>query len=375
MPYQFKESVLGPQFCKGQMNEAKKLIDSTISFTVCGMPGVGVSIFLRLLASQDFAHFIHIDIYKLPQLSKEELFKALLLEMGGKPNPKDSQQVIAECGRRLRDLAHNKTKVVIIFNRFDTLKKEFDRVFFSNLLTLREIDRNKIVCIFTANKPLVDLVPKELGGGYLFMLSKNFYLKPYLPKDLETIAKSMYPGLITDNSLLNKAITLSGGHHQLMQLILKSVRVDNPILDQFVRLQIKEIFECLSYQQKKELQNIARNKPVYQTDPYLLDIGLVKKTTKGYALFTPLFVEYLNQYLPAKLPVKESRLLQLLKRNEGMIVPKDEIFNTLWPGENSDASDWALNSLIYRLRKNPSFKNSGYIIESYKKQGYKCIRS
>ncbi|MBI2597455.1 winged helix-turn-helix domain-containing protein [Candidatus Daviesbacteria bacterium] len=58
----------------------------------------------------------------------------------------------------------------------------------------------------------------------------------------------------------------------------------------------------------------------------------------------------------------------------GNVVSKDEIFTEVWGEESENATDWALDALIYRLRKHPFLKAHGYIIESYKKVGYSLIQ-
>lgn len=79
------------------------------------------------------------------------------------------------------------------------------------------------------------------------------------------------------------------------------------------------------------------------------------------------------QNIKIKLPPKEALLFSLLKRNEGKAVSKDELFKVIW--QNSDeVTDWSLNALIYRLRKNPTFSSSGYTIESQKKIGYYLLK-
>lgn len=374
MQYSFKESYLPAKFASQKLKEVKQLINSGISFTVCGIPGVGVTIFLRYLATLDFAHFVFIDVYKLPQLTKSELFKTLLSELGGKVKHADDGQIINECSKILHDLTQ-KEKVVIIFNRFDTLKKEIDKTLFTNLSSLWEADRQKVVFIFTGNRPIVETAAKEIGGGYLYILSKNFYFKTYSFEDLKDILDSLYPGLNDDQQVTEKALKLSGGHHQLFHLLLKSVKFENPLEDLFIRLQLKEIYENFTYAQRKMLQNIVKGKIVENIDPFLEEIGVIAKYKSGIKFFTPLLKDYIEGYLPLKLPIKESKLFNLFKKNEGRIVFKHELFEAVWPNDDGEASDWALNSLIYRIRMNPVFKTSGYAIESYKKQGYKLIKS
>jgi len=79
--------------------------------------------------------------------------------------------------------------------------------------------------------------------------------------------------------------------------------------------------------------------------------------------------------LPVKLPAKEKALFSLLKKRLNMVVSKDQIFEHIWESDPESASDWALNALIYRLKKNPGFLASGYVIENHKKLGYSMLKS
>ncbi len=95
---------------------------------------------------------------------------------------------------------------------------------------------------------------------------------------------------------------------------------------------------------------------------------------KSYSLFTPLLSEYIKTNLPVKLPVKEKILFNLLRKNLGKVVTKYEIFTEVWPN-SEDATDWALDALVYRLRKNSFIHSHGFIIESSKKVGYTLIQA
>lgn len=77
MTNNFKERQLGPDFCKKEVAEIKKLIDQSTSFSIAGMPGLGISIFLRYLATLNFAKFIHLDCNELTQPTKETMFNLL----------------------------------------------------------------------------------------------------------------------------------------------------------------------------------------------------------------------------------------------------------------------------------------------------------
>lgn len=370
----FKEKGLPEAFCHEMMQEAKALIDSSMTFTAVSMPAVGLSFFMRFLATRDFAHFVHVNIYELSTVGKSEFFRLLYRELGGKNNPKTDQEVIDHCKRLVHELVQKYPKVVIIFNRFDQLKNDFDSSLFSNLRSIREIDRLKLVMIFTASKPLIEMAPERIMGADLYMYSKCIYFKPFTQEDLMAIAKmnGVRANLKSKNAAL--ALSLSGGHHQLFQLLLNTERPEDPLLDRFIKTRLKELYGYLSYHQRKVIQKIALGKSVSQVDEYLLQVGLVVEEAGKFRLFSPLFGDYIKIYVAVRLPSKEYRLYKILMSRLGQVVSKDELFEAVWKDKAYESSDWALNSLIYRLKRHPAFVSSGYILENHKKEGYILYR-
>ena len=367
--YNFQEGQIKASFGGENLTEFRSLINSNTSFTTLGMPGVGVSYFLRFLAMQNFAYFIHLDMYSLHALTKLEFWKLFLRELRGDAALKSEDQIITDIKEKLTHLAENEAKIVIIFNRFDQLQKEFNLTFFANIRSLRNIASDKITFIFTANKPLYELSPEAISGPNLNFYSKYLYFKPYSKQDLKKLSK-FHPNSHSSERL-DDLIELSGGHAQLLSVLLNSQKQENLLLDHFVRLQMKELLGFLSYHQKKQVEKIGLGKNLTEVDDYLLGVGLVKKEGSGYRLFTPLLEEYIKTNLPLRLSHNEAKLFKLLRKNEGRIVPEDEIFKEVW-GSSRIASDWALDALIYRLRRNPTF-SSQYAIESHKKQGFSLI--
>lgn len=343
----FPEAKMGPDFCQNVISDVKKLIGNSTSFAVVGMPAMGISIFLKYLATLEFAHLIHIDINGFSYPTEAELFK----QLPGK--------------EELEILAKKHQRVVVIFNRFDRLQKIFSQNFFARLRVLRDVDREKIVMIFAANRPLAEQSPKSIEGGNLNMFSKTYYIKLYGIEDLKKLVRLNSPKLLK-HPQFELALKLSGGHYQLLQLLLKLDSLDNPVADPAIKLQLKELYNFLNYHQKKQIQKISFGKLVKDIDPYLVDIGYVP-------IPTPLLADFIKQSSKLKIPVMENKLFRFLKYKEGKVALKEEIFNNLWDG--GEASDWALNALIYRLRKNLAFISSGYVIESYKKVGYSLIKN
>lgn len=373
--YNFKEAELGSDFAKENLADFKELINSVLSFVVISMPGVGVSYFLKYLTMQQFARFIHVDIYSLPTLSGREFYKLLLSELGGKPGSKTDEQILTEIKILIRQLTDSTKweRIVIIFSRFDQLKASLDWNFLSNIQSLTTLSSGKIVLIFTSTKPLYDIAPNALAGGNLNFYSENLYFRPYSKEDLKKLLK-IEPARSIPKEALEKLLELSGGHNQLLHILLSSPK-QILLLDRFVKMQMKELIDYLDYHQRKTIQQIALGKTVTDVDEYLSGVGMVQKIKTGYRLFTPLLTEYIKTNMPAKLPVKEAVLFKLLRKNIGRTVPKDEIFTEVWGQNSEEATDWALDALIYRLRKHPFIKSHGYIIESHKKVGYTLIQT
>lgn len=367
--YNFQEAKLDKKFAQEKINRFKEFIDDGTSFTVLGMPGIGISYFLRYIATTNLAYFIFVDSYALSALSRKGYIGWLLKELGGNPNDKNEDTIFEECKSKLEILVEKHQKIVIIFNRFDQLSTEFDKKFLANIRSFKYIDPKKIVMIFTANKPLYELAPEALVVTNLHFYSTLCYFGTYSPYDLKELSKiTIEEKTRKDKNKIDQLIQLSGGHNQLFLICTKS-ESKNLLSDRFVNLQLKELYQFLSNQHQKILQKIALGKSPYNVDPYLVNIGLVKATNEGYQIFTPLLTDYIKSHAAIRIPAKEGKLFKLLKTRLNQVVTKDEIFEYVYKNSD-DASDWALNALIYRLRKNPTFKSNGFTIESHKKIGY-----
>jgi len=360
-------------FCSDRVLKIKDLIESSTTTSVIGIPGVGISVFLKHLSIQPFGYSIYVDVFGLPNLTSAELFKDILSKLGGETIAKDEAEIVTEYKRVLEKLVGKNEKVIIYFGGFDQLKKSFNQDFFHHLRSLRNINQKKVVFIFGICRRIDSLVSENLVDIDLNMLSSVYYLKPYEKKDLLYIL-SIYGPKSTDTDL-EKILSLSGGHFQFLQLLLRSERLHDPLHDPFIKLSLRNIYQHLTYQQKKILKKVTSQNISEVKDDYLINVGLVQKLDDKYEIFSPLFEQFIKSQSSLKLPVKEARLLKILKDNIGETVHKDKIFNFVWESEIDNASDWALDALIYRLRRNPTFISKGYVIENHKKLGYSLLKN
>ncbi len=266
----------------------------------------------------------------------------------------------------LEDLAKTNERVVIVINRVDRLGKMLDQHFFDNLRYLRDASREHIVLILISSTPIIEM---RLGANAdsFSIHTKQLYFKPYAAEDLLAISK-----IDGTAKVKQKALELSGGHHSLFQTLLRCQSLDSPLSDPMVELVVSDIFMSQNIKRREQLQAIALGKRVVDPE-YLINIGLINQTSNGYRFFSDILSRYLVHVGGDKLPHKEKKLLKLLLRNSGRVITKQEIFDSIW-GEQV-ASDWALNSLVYRLRRHPAFDSNRYLIKSVKKDGYVLIDS
>ncbi len=376
MKYDFKEAQLDDDFCEDRLHKIRNLLTPSGLFTIVGIPGVGISFFIRFLATRNFARFIYLDTSSLTALNKYEFYTALLKELGGTKISKSDQEILNECKKRIKELLKKEKHIVFLFNRFDDLGRGIDKNLLDNLRTLRHIAADKISMIFVTHKGLYDVSPDAVSDANLDLFSNLYYFASLPKDDLEKLFLLHSPDLISEKKIFDEVYELSGGHYQLAKLILKTGRRNDLLTDKFIKISLKKIYDKLTYLQKKTLAKITFNKTVDSIDAELIRYGFVIGDKSDYRIFSPVFEEYIKENASIKLSVKEAKLFALLKKKLGRVVAKEELFRSLWLEDGEEfGSDWALNSLIYRLRKNPMFVAKGFVIESHKKTGYMLVKN
>lgn len=361
---------LSQDFYKQPILEINNLIKTSSSFSVMGVSDFGRTIFLKHLANIKKYQFVFVDAYDLNSLTQTNLFKKLLEELGGKTNQLSEEEIILECKDLLNKQAKKaNSKLVVIFNRFDLLHSEYEKTFFDYLRALNLVNKEKITFIYGICTSLHTIAEESLMGSDLILYSQIYYLPLYSTSDLEILIKKYGP-ISNNKKSFEKAIYLSGGHMQLAQLILQSKYQQDLIKDEFIQLCLKNIYKHLNSKQKKIVKNITWKKKNKVDDLYLKQTGFIKNNQ----LFSPLMEEYIKSITNKKLSVKENKLFKLLQKNLGSVVSRDEIFEKVWDNEQDNATDWALDALAYRLRKNPAFVTQGFELENHKKIGYQLVR-
>lgn len=356
-------------FCKDSTKECLGLISKATSFNLVAMSGVGITFFAQYLETKSKDDFVYINTYEMPEFSKDNFYEQLYTKLGGEL--KTGAEPKIEEIKCLLDLKvkSSKRKLVLVINRLDRLDKILDQNFFDILRFFKDVDRSKIVMIFVSSRQIIDQYSSKIKDLFN-LVSKTVFFKPFSIRDLRQVLK-----IDGSSSVEEGAVALCGGHHNLYNVLSRCQSLDNPLSDSMVELLIKDLCASLPRKTREELKMIIK-KGVAPKDDYLTHMGYAQKVKGRYKTFSPLLSEYMTaEESRTNLPYKEAKLLNLLKTHLGKPVTKNQIFDTIWQHEDGIASEWALNSLVYRLRNHPAFDSKRYIIKSYKKVGYTLLDS
>jgi hypothetical protein len=348
-------------------------IKAGTSTCLFGIPSAGIGLFLKHIAEQHYGFMIYVDVFSLPRISTHELYKVILTKLGGTSNSEDTSELVAASKIQLAKKVTQHGKVVLLIPGFDQFSTEFSATFFQYLRSLHSVAPAKVIFVFGLCRPLSVVLPTQLINTDFSLFTTYSYLTPYSPHELRQLLHIYGPKTDLTEEEIERQINLSGGHFQFLQLLLTSEHRNNPTTDPFIRLAFKNIYSQLSNHQRTIIKKLAINGMYRSKDNYLTNVGIIKKQGGTYVLFSELFVDSIRTFQAPKLPIKEKRLLAVLKKNLGFVVPKQVLFDAVWQGEEI-GSEWALNALMYRLRKHPAFATQGFTIENYKKIGYILIK-
>jgi hypothetical protein len=372
MTKRYNEEKLSHDFSQDLITQIDTAIKNNRSINLISSQGIGTSLFFKYLITHRNHQFIYVDCDHFAESSLEEFQRHLLKALGIEELSNEKIKFIRVLDKKIEELLLEERKIVIIFAHFDLLKKHFNKELFDLIKYIRSKQSNRFSFIFNTYIPMVDLLQNKLLRINTNLIGQSIFLKPYKDHDLSELANTLL-FLDIEDEWIQKALKLSGGRYYLLTLLSRTERFENPLSDPFIKMYFKRIMEGLSIKRRKMIEYVAQEKAV-EVDEYLIGLGLIQHTKNKYHLFTPLFTEYIKQNASLKFSAREKRLFQLLKQKIGKVINKDEIFEYVW-GEENEASDWALNSMIYRIRNNPVFREQGYEIESYKKIGYRLIKN
>lgn len=346
-------------FCADMTRECELLVGSATSFNLVAMSGVGVTFFVKYLERRSSAEFVYVNPYEMHEIDSVGVYAQLAdkLDAAG-----ESLEAIREA---LMARLESAETIVLLFNRFDRVRKVVDAQFYDNIRFLRDVNRARVMVVFVTTEPLVELIPAE-ASEIMSLVNRVVYFSGYGDADMQELlaAGGSRPATIEE-------LRLAGGHHLLLQVVMGCQDTQNALSDPMVELLVRDMVAGLSPRRRKLLERVIGTTKQLQ-DAYLLQTKIVQHDGEWHA-FSPLVDEYVERAATVRLPLKEQRLFDLLLRRKGEVVSKADIFDEVWPEENGITTDWSLNALVYRLRRHPGFDSRRYDIESHKKAGYVLI--
>lgn len=438
------ESLYPPEAFNDQVVKLVRFIKSGNSSQIIGIPGVGRSNLLGLLAYNRKArelhfgkdqinyHFVLLNFSEMRGKDETEILKFYFISIMDslKERSMDEEfekakelfkealeipdkQVLLQGLKKLIDFLSLENGLTIIFliDRFEEYISYLTPEFFTDLRSLRNRAKYKFSIVFSALKPIEELVePGIYVDFYEFLEGNNIYLpildEASLKFRVEFLQENASKKL--EEKTLNEILTLTAGHGKLTRLSIEAcLSESNEIIGQWDNLSDfllsknkintlhQELWKCLTPSEQKYF--ISGNKEL--KSEYLEKAGLIKDDVLTIPLFSD-FIKKESERLSAEsskkinfdgnsneikqgeivlsdtLTSSEFKLLKFLIENEEKILTRDEIIENVWKDLSSTlgVSEQALDQLIFRLRKkiedNP---NAPSHIQTVKGRGFKFI--
>ena len=384
------ESLYPPEAFNDQIEKLVGFVKSGNSTQIIGLPGVGRSNLLGLLAfnrkarelhfgkDQDKYHFVLLNFSEMRNKDEAEVLKFYFIsimdslkERGMEDEYEKAKellkealeipdkQVILQGLKKLIDHLSLEKNLTLIFliDRFEEYILYLTPEFFTDLRALRNRAKYKFSVAFSTLKPFEEILePNIYVDFYEFLEGNNIYLpikdESSLKFRIEFLQKNTDKKL--PEKILEEILSLSAGHGKLTRLSIEAYFSDEPEdnLAEFLLSKNKintlflEIWRCFTPSE----QNFALGKTNDVDINFLEKIGLFKDKK----LTIPLFENYLNKkreeldkeseqkiiydessqeikqgeiVLSDALTSSEFKLLRLFIENNGKILTRDEIIN------------------------------------------------
>ncbi|MCC6457353.1 MAG: helix-turn-helix domain-containing protein [Caldilineaceae bacterium] len=337
--------------------------------------------------------------------------------------------------RRLWQMSH---QLNAMDYRLVLLMDNFDTVFENQLLTPESVDElrpltRELALVVATEQPLHDL-DRELAASPLFNVMTQLFLgiiEPEAARRWLEAYGALYPAV---DAIANELLKLTGSHPFLLlrigdilaevQLVLPPGQTLGPEHLPLIRLRLAEHGRLLFVTLWRNLQNpppridpqilmgllkrlVAHDLPfdqvareVIPTLNWLINQAMVICDVKGYALFSPLFTEFLANRMeampvraatpvpaishrPAPLPIPDAPIYAELTKTEGAllryfqmhpheVVSPEELLLAVW--KRPDASARRVQEAIRRLRLQLEEASPPVgTIENERGQGYRFV--
>lgn len=388
------DSLYPPNAREKEIHSLIPFIEQGLSSQIIGIPGVGKSNILRLLAYnknvrdhhfrrfESLVHFVYIDSSEIKGRPLIDITKFILLSLtfslGERRMSEESNAVnnILKEGISYNDellmfqslkkaldylSIEKKLSIHLMFDKFDEILPEITSQFFTNLKVLRNHAKYRFASIFALNRPINEITEPEILRDFHDQVVDNeiyisIYDKTSIKFRLDYIEKAARKKL--PQKTREEIISLCGGHARLVKLAYEGLVAEEKEPENIKEYLLKkstiekalaEIWDCLLPAEKIALKSKDKIDQIDELHPYLVLSGIVGKID----IAIPLLKDYLEKaptntnskitYDESKneifsgstsisdlLSPLEFRLLKYMTENKERLCSKDEIINAVW---------------------------------------------
>lgn len=393
-PLKYFDSLYPADTREKEIHALIPFIEQGLSSQIIGLPGVGKSNILRLLAYnrdvrakhfgryEPLMHFVYIDSSEVAKKPLQDITKFILLSLAfslGERRMMDESIRINEFlkeGLLLNDemlmfqslkkaldylSIEKKLTIHILFDKFDSLLPEITPQFFSNLRVLRNHAKYRFASVFSLNRPINESVDESLLKDFHDQVTGNeIYVSLYDPIGikfrLDYIEKAARNK--PNEKIRNEIIKLTGGHAKLTKLAYEALVAEEKEPEDVKELlfkkptiekALKEIWEALLPSEQMAIKKGLKFSEAESDFAYLTQANLIAE--KGISI--PLFEAFLgslptdtkekirydsekNEIFVGSTPISEKlspsefRLLKYMVENRQRLCTKDEIISAVW---------------------------------------------
>ncbi len=422
---------------KQEIEKILNFIKKGNSAQVLGLPGVGRSNVLRLLAYNNplrtlhlgenykWFHFVYMDLSEIKGRSFYELIKFILISLSYsflERKMEEEQEtvnnilkeavsfqdelILFQALKRAIDYLslEKKLTVVFLFDRFDTYFPQINTAFFTDLHVLRNRAKYRFSCVFSLERPLEELLEPEIYADFYEFVVGNQVFLPLC--DAETNAfRFTYlektSGKKASPDTHKEILKLTGGHGKLSRIALETVLAQDSKhgdLETFllskaaIQGSLTEIWNALVPTEQRILLKSPKDTP---QDSFLHYSYLVQNGEIQIPLFEKNLSHFPNpatekitfdtntqeikageESLTDVLSPSEFKLLRFLIQNTDRVCTKEEIIASVWSDEKTreGVTDQALDQIIYRVRRKiEEDPNSPTHLTTIKGRGYRFV--
>jgi DNA-binding winged helix-turn-helix (wHTH) protein len=415
MDQKYFESLYPAESLKEEIGKTVSFIQKGASSQILGLPGVGKSRLLRLLAynrkvrelhlgdTTDKFHFVYMDFSEVRNRPLSDVNKFILVSLAYSLSERGMNEESVQVNAFLKDaLSFNdelilfqglkKTidylclekgiTVVFLIDRLEQYAQDITEQFFVNLKILRNRAKYQFTCVFALSRPIDMLIDvSTITEFYEFLIGNSVFMRVSHPEEpdfrLTYIENIIHK---KDEDAKKEIFKLTGGHGKLSKIayesILSETKAPEDLSTYFLKHRqmrgaLSEIWNYLLPHEKVHIKDPKGIDDSCDELKFLTHVGLLDKNTITIPLLSEfistvkedkihfVYDEQRNEILKGDanisdlLTPSEFRLFRHLLINRNTTCDKETIINAIWKDSQTQegVTDQALDQIIYRLRK------------------------